>query len=161
MENASNHRDRHALIGQLRRKGMSQSMRGYLDDLPVGGLEAQAMKQQPHHTVQGGLCHSASSPLQQKSIGGHLVSFNRYLRDFGISTLVDLKAEQKEQQVLRVIINIILSALGSSALWEQAQDPAGGPFGADVFELFDTIGVLGYLLYFAEPCSGYGSHAYH
>src|SRR5206468_2559872 len=103
-----------------------------LNHLPVGGLKAQAMQQQPHYAVQGGLCHPTPSPLQQKSIRGHLVSFNRHHRDFGISTLVDLKAEQKEQQVLRVIIDIIVSALGSSALREQVQNPAGGPFGADV-----------------------------
>jgi hypothetical protein len=90
---ARDHLDWHALICQLRSEGMPKHMRGYLNGLPVNGLKAETMEQQPHHTVQGSLRDAMSSPLEDKSIRRYLAPVGPDNRDFDITTLVDLKTQ--------------------------------------------------------------------
>jgi hypothetical protein len=87
------HFDWHALICQLCSEGVPKDMRGELNGLPVSGLKAETMEQQPHHTVQGSLCNAMSSPLENKSIGRYLAPVGPDDWDFHITTLVDLKTE--------------------------------------------------------------------
>ena len=43
------------------------------DGLPVNGVEAEAMEQQPHHTVKGSLRDAMSSPLETNRSGAILL----------------------------------------------------------------------------------------
>ena len=91
-------------------------MRRDLNGFPVGGLKAETMEQQPHHSVQGSLCNAMSSPLENKSIRRYLAPVGPDNRDFHITTLVDLKTQQSEQDVFRVVIDVIVGARRSCAL---------------------------------------------
>jgi hypothetical protein len=78
-------------------EGVPKHVRGYLNGVPVRGLKAETMEQQPHHTVEGSLRDAMSAPLEYKSIRRYLAPVGPDNRDFDITTLLDLKTQQSNR----------------------------------------------------------------
>ncbi len=103
--------DRRIQVSQLGRKRMPQQVRTELNHIAVERAQDETMKKKPNKRIQHVQAKAAAIPLQDVPIRRSLIIFYTHVGNQGTAPLLTLKANQRDQVTLGILIDEIVLAL--------------------------------------------------